>query len=107
MATQAHESVRVAGYSVAQARSATVRIETDGAVYVGRVFITDSGKQVTDVLCDDRPFINLTDVSIDGAEVSEPFVAVNKHYVRTVRILHEDGAEAVSADGRHDVVPFR
>lgn len=72
-----------------RARWATVRVETDSAVYVGRLFVPETKKRLSDVLCDDRPFLNLTEVSINESAQRESYVAVNKRYVRTVRVLHE------------------
>jgi hypothetical protein len=84
----------------ARARWATVRIETDGHVYVGRLFIPETKKRLSEVLSDERPFLNLTEVSVDDGELVEPFVALNKRYVRTVRILDEGEAESVTAQPR-------
>jgi hypothetical protein len=92
MATQVYRPTMVT--KAARARWATVRIETDSGVYVGRVFVPETKKRLSDVLCDDRPFINLTEVTINGGGIIEPFVAVNKHYVKTVRVLNE-GSEAI------------
>lgn len=78
-------------------RWSTVRIETEGPVYVGRVYVPETKRRLSDVLSDDRPFISLTEVSINDSEIIEPFVAVNKHYIRTVRILHEGDAEVMPA----------
>jgi hypothetical protein len=72
-----------------RARWATVRIETDGAVYVGRVFVPETKRGLSDLLGDERMFINLTEVSINDADLIEPFIAVNKQYVRTIRVLSE------------------
>jgi hypothetical protein len=77
-----------------------VRIETDGHVYVGRLFIPETKKRLSEVLSDERPFLNLTEVSVDDGELVEPFVALNKRYVRTVRILDEGEAESVTAQPR-------
>jgi hypothetical protein len=87
----------ITGYT-ARARWATVRIETDLAAYVGRIYVPETKKRISDVLCDERPFIALTEVSINDCASVEPFVAINKQYVRTVRVLHE---------GEPTVVPMR
>ena len=84
----------------ARARWATVRVETDTAVYVGRVYIPETRKRFSDMLCDDRPFLNLTDVSTDGGERIEDYVAVSKRFVRTVRILDEGVPESNPFDRR-------
>jgi hypothetical protein len=65
---------------------------------VGRVYVPETKKRLSDVLCDDRPFVNLTEVTINESEAIEPFVAVNKRFIKTVRVLHE---------GEADVVPIR
>ena len=87
------------GYA-ARARWATVRIETDGTVYVGLMYIPETKKRLSDVLCDDRQFVSVTEVSINDADTLEPFVAINKHYIKTVRILHEGEADVVPISGR-------
>jgi len=89
---QAHKTM-VFGYAV-RARWATVRIETDGATYVGRMFVPDSKKRLSDVLCDERPFLNVTEVTINDSHQIEPFVAINKQYIRTVRVISEDAEPA-------------
>jgi len=71
------------------ARRCSVSIEADGRTYVGLLHVGDAQTRVSDLLTDGRPFLNLTDVSVDGAGI-EPFVAVSKRYVRTVRILGEE-----------------
>ncbi len=91
------ERPNMMGYAV-RARWSTIRVETEGAVYVGRVYIPETKKRLSDVLCDDRPFISLTEVSINEGEAVEEFVAVNKQFVKTVRVLHE---------GEGDLVPVR
>lgn len=95
MATPVHKTM-VFGYA-ARARWATVRIETEGATYVGRLHIPDSKKRLSDVLCDDRPFLNMTEVVINDSACIEPFLALNKQYVKTVRVLFEGEPELVPA----------
>jgi len=72
-----------------RARWATVRVETDGGIYVGRLYVPDTKKRVSDVLADDRQFLSLTEVSVNDQEQIESFVAVNKQFVRTLRIIDE------------------
>ena len=95
MATPAHKTM-VFGYAV-RARWATVRIETEGATYVGRLFVPDSKKRLSDVLCDDRPFLNMTEVVINDSSHVEAFVALNKQFIKTVRVIHEGEPEGVPA----------
>jgi hypothetical protein len=85
-------------YSPARARWATVRIETEGTVYVGRIFVPETKKRVSDVIADDRMFLNLTQVSVNDSGAVEEFVALNKQYVKTIRVLSE--CEAVPGPRR-------
>ncbi len=94
------ERVGLAGYN-ARARWARVRIETEDGVYVGQVFVPETKKRLSDVLCDDRPFLNMTEVSTNDSQVVEPFVALNKRYIKAVRVLQEGGGEVVPMRQRH------
>jgi len=76
--------------SSSRAKWSLVSIETEDATYVGRIFVPETKKRLSDVLCDDRPFVNLTEVSINGQSPAEPFMAINKNCIRTVRVLEED-----------------
>jgi uncharacterized protein DUF6812 len=79
-------------YSPARARWATVRIETEGTVYVGRIFVPETKKRVSDVISDERMFLNLTQVSVNDSTSVEAFVALNKQYVKAIRVLNESEA---------------
>jgi hypothetical protein len=103
MATTGFPIRMVAGRVMAQAtraRWATVRVETDGGEFVGRIFVPETKKRATDMLCDERPFIFLTEVSVNRGETIEPFLAVNKRYIKTVRVLHEGEPEAIPQGAR-------
>ena len=76
-------------YSPARARWATVRIETEATVYTGRIFVPETKKQLSDVISDDRMFLNLTEVTVNDSAGVEAFVALNKQYVKTIRVLSE------------------
>jgi hypothetical protein len=78
-------------YTPERSRFATVRVETDGGVYVGRICVPDANRRVSDVLADDRQFLSLTDVRVNEGEHVEAYMAVNKSFVRTLRILDEGG----------------
>lgn len=82
----------MANYSPARARWATVRIETEGTVYVGRIFVPETKKRLSDVISDERMFLNLTQVSVNDSAAVEPFVALNKQYVKTIRVINESEA---------------
>ncbi len=81
-----------ASYSPARARWATVRIETEGTVYVGRIFVPETKKRLSDVISDERMFLNLTQVSVNDSAAVESFVALNKQYVKTIRVISESEA---------------
>ena len=79
----------------AMARWATVRVETDHGVYVGRLYVADASKRVSDVLSDDRQFLSLADVSMNDGEHLESFMAVNKHFIRTLRFVDDSQTSIV------------
>ncbi len=89
MATQASRNWEPQPLVPARSRWATVRVETDAGVYVGRMFVAGDTLRVSDVLADDRQFLSLADVKVNDGEQVEAFMAVNKSYVRTLRILDE------------------
>lgn len=89
---------RAGYYAAARAKWATIRIETEDAVYVGRVYVPETKKRLSDVLCEERPFLMVTEVSVNDSENVERFVAISKRYIKTVRVLDE---------GEADVVPLR
>jgi hypothetical protein len=85
----------ISSYTPERSRWATIRVETDGGVYVGRICVPDARLRVSDVLADDRQFLSLTDVRVNGGEQAEAFMAVNKKFIRTLRVLDEGtGGEA-------------
>lgn len=86
---------RTFGASPSRALWPTVRIETDLATYVGQVCVPETKTRLSDVLAEDRPFLHLVHVQINGAEEREPFLALNKRYIRTVRILDEGKSDLV------------
>ena len=76
----------------AGSRRATVRIETDACVYVGRLSAAASAHRLSDVLADDRQFLSLSDVRVNDGGQTEAYMSVNKSFIRTVRILEEPAA---------------
>jgi hypothetical protein len=73
----------------------TVRIETDTATYVGQVCVPETKRRLSDVLADERPFLHLVQVQINDDDEREPFLALNKRFIRTVRILDEGKSDLV------------
>jgi len=95
MATLMTRKVDVLGHTAERARWATIRVETDGGVYVGRMCVPHAHLRVSDVLADDRQFLSLTDVRVNESDQAEAFMAVNKSFIRTLRILDEGAVAAV------------
>ena len=90
-----HSVSRPLGAAPSRARWATVQVDTENGVYLGRLYVPETKKRASDVLSDDRLFIFLTEVSFNESTQVEPFVAINKRFVRTVRILDDGSPEAV------------
>jgi hypothetical protein len=84
------------GGKAPKARWSKVRVEVDDVVYDGQLYIPD-GHRASDVLSDDRSFLNLIEVSVDGKTPRERFIAINKRSIRTVRVL-DDGELQGSLD---------
>ncbi len=83
-----------------RAKWATVHITTDFGTFVGRLYVPESKRRVSDVLSDDRPFLNLTEVTIGEGSPVESFVAINKSHIRIFRVLHDGAAEIVPTPPR-------
>jgi hypothetical protein len=58
-----------------------VRVEVDGGCYVGRLYVPDGKKRVSEVLNDDRQFLSLADATLNDSGSVEAFVAINKRFV--------------------------
>jgi hypothetical protein len=54
-------------------------------------------RRVADVLADDRQFLSLTEVRVNGGDQLEAYMAVNKSFIRTLRILDEGKDERADA----------
>ena len=76
----------------------TVRIETDLATYVGQVCVPETKRRLSDVLADERPFLHLVQVQINDGDEREPFLALNKTFIRTAP--HRRRGEGRSRPGR-------
>jgi len=83
---------KVPTVAVGSATWPVVRIETEGATYVGQIYVPETKRRLSDVLADSRPFLHLVNVSINGGSEQEPFIALNKTYIRTVRVVDEGKA---------------
>ena len=76
-----------------RSRSVRVRVETDGGVYVGLICVPKSRLRVSNVLADERQFLSLTDVLVNGGGAPEAFMAINKSFIRALRVLDEGAAD--------------
>lgn len=85
--------LRGRGPEVASPTWPVVRIETEGGSYVGQLFVPETKRRLTDVLADSRPFVHLVNVTVNGNGEPEPFIAINKRFIRTVRIVDEGRSE--------------
>jgi hypothetical protein len=69
------------------ARRATVLVQTERHSYLGTLHVPEGKSRVLDVLCDGRPFLNLTDVSTDGGDGLEPVIVLNKAAIQCLRFV--------------------
>jgi hypothetical protein len=77
-----------------RARRYTVRLETDSGIYVGKLYVPHGKGRVSDVIADERPFLNLTEVTHNDGLTVESYVAVNKRHIHTLRVVDEGVEEA-------------
>jgi hypothetical protein len=62
-----------------------VKVRTINGMYEGDLLIPPMRNRVSDLLNEEiRVFINLTDVSIDGASKNIPFVSLNKNLIESI-----------------------
>jgi Family of unknown function (DUF6812) len=73
----------------------TVRIETETATYLGQICVPETKRRLSDILGDERPFLHLVQVQINGGLEREPFLALNKRFIQTVRIVDEGKPDLV------------
>lgn len=98
MATMIGRRANVLMPAPENSRRATVRVETDGGVYEGRIWVPSAKYRVSDVLGDERQFLSLTEVRVNDGDQVEAYMAVNKSFIRTLRIL-DDGTPAEASRG--------
>jgi hypothetical protein len=73
--------------AVSRARWITVSVEMDTSTCVGRVYVPETKKRLSDMLGDDRPFLFLVGALTAGATEPEPFLAINKRFIRSIRLV--------------------
>lgn len=70
---------------MAVGKKVRVKVRTAFASYEGNLLIPPMRKRVSDFLNDeDRTFINLTDVQINGSKEKVPYISINKDMVESV-----------------------
>jgi hypothetical protein len=68
-----------------EGRKVRVTVRTASETYEGNLLIPPMRNRVSDVLNDDdTKFINLTDVRINKADASVPFVSINKNMIESI-----------------------
>ncbi len=68
-----------------------IQVVTARSTYVGHLTIPQMRKRVSDVLNEEeRLFINLTDVTMEGRPDQISFVSLNKNMVESVSIVEEE-----------------
>jgi len=55
--------------------------------YVGDFFLPEVKRRLSDAINDEKPFINLTNVSIDGSSNLIPFIALKKNQMVSIEDL--------------------
>ena len=62
-----------------------VTVRTQSATYAGTIYVPAIRRRVSDLLNDEaKMFINLTDVSINGAAEKIPFISINKNLIESI-----------------------
>ncbi|MFQ5781210.1 MAG: hypothetical protein ACE5HN_10560 [Nitrospiria bacterium] len=62
-----------------------VQVKTMRTTYEGYMTVPEMRKRISDIVNEeDRLFINLTDVLVDGKEPPIPFVSLNKNMIESI-----------------------
>jgi len=70
---------------MAAGKKVHVKVRTSYASYEGFLLIPPMRKRVSDVLNEEeRTFINLTDVQIDGSHEKVPYISINKDMIESI-----------------------
>jgi hypothetical protein len=104
MATMIGRGTSTMTHPAGRSRRATVRIETDSCVYVGQLRVAGTTPRAADVLADDRQFLSLTDVRVNDGDQAEAYMALNKSFIRTLRIMDEGASEDAGRRGRAEAL---
>jgi len=68
-----------------ETRKVQVTVRTHSATYAGTIYVPAIRRRVSDVLNDEaKIFINLTEVSINGASEKIPFISINKNLIESI-----------------------
>ncbi|MBI3994333.1 MAG: hypothetical protein HY349_00010 [Nitrospirae bacterium] len=70
---------------MATGKKVRVKVRTVNASYEGNLLIPPMRKRVSDVLNEEeRTFINLTDVHVNGSADKIPFISINKDMIESI-----------------------
>ena len=70
---------------MATGKKVRVKVRTVNASYEGNLLIPPMRKRVSDVLNEEeRTFINLTDVHVNGSVDKIPFISINKDMIESI-----------------------
>lgn len=70
---------------MSEGKRVKVRVKSVRSTYEGYLLVPQMRKRVSDVLNEEeRLFINLTEVRIDGAGSEIPFVSINKQLIESI-----------------------
>jgi hypothetical protein len=70
---------------MSEGKRVKIQVKTDRSTYEGYLTIPQMRKRVSDVLNEeDRLFINLTDVQVDGSAAQIHFVSINKNMIESI-----------------------
>ncbi len=80
-----------------------VQVSADGCTYEGDVHLHGDARRIQEVLNDPRPFLNLTDVKVQGdgvATTETAYLALNKGAITHVLLLSDDGVSGMPDTAR-------
>ena len=68
-----------------ETKKVLITVRTQSATYTGNIYVPEIRRRVSDLLNDEaKIFINLTEVSINGASEKIPFISINKNLIESI-----------------------
>ncbi len=75
---------------MSEGKRVKVQVRTVRSSYEGYLLVPQMRKRVSDVLNEEeRFFVNLTEVRIDGGGTEGPFISINKHLIESIIEISE------------------